>query len=60
MLWLLKLHYITENGLKKKPSKNKINLKDLKKIKIEEALMKILSSPNHSNKNGLQINMTRV
>jgi len=36
--------------IKKKPKKNKINLKDLKKIKIEEALMKILSSPNHSNK----------
>ena len=27
-----------------------INLKDLKKIKIEDALFKILSSPNHSNK----------
>ena len=37
--------------IKKKPQKYKINLKDLKKIKIEEALIKILSSPNHSNKN---------
>ena len=36
--------------VKKKPSKNDINLKDLKKIKIEDALLKILSSPNHSNK----------
>ncbi len=36
--------------VKKKPIKNKINLKDLKKIKIEEALIKILSSPNHSSK----------
>ena len=36
--------------IKKKPSKKQINLKDLKKIKIEDALIKILSSPNHSNK----------
>ena len=36
--------------IKKKPQKNEINLKDLKKIKIEDALIKILSSPNHSNK----------
>ena len=37
--------------MKKNISKNKIDLKKLKKIKIEEALIKILSSPNHSNKN---------
>ncbi len=37
--------------VKSKPKKNKINMKDLKKIKIEDALVKILSSPNHSNKN---------
>ena len=36
--------------VKKKPKKNNINIKDLKKIKIEDALIKILSSPNHSNK----------
>jgi phosphoribosylformylglycinamidine synthase subunit PurL len=36
--------------VKKEISTNKINLKSLKKIKIEEALIKILSSPNHSNK----------
>ena len=36
--------------IKKSPNKEKINLKDLKKIKIEDALTKILSSPNHSNK----------
>ena len=36
--------------IKKKTKKSEINLKDLKKIKIEEALLKILSSPNHSNK----------
>ncbi len=36
--------------VKKKPTKEKINLKNLKKIKIEDALVKILSSPNHSNK----------
>jgi len=34
---------------KKIPEKN-INLKDLKKIKLEEALLKILSSPNQSDK----------
>ena len=37
--------------IKKKSNKKKINLKDLKKIKIEDALIKILSSPNHSSKN---------
>ena len=36
--------------IRRKPIKNKINLKSLKKIKIEDALIKILSSPNHSNK----------
>ncbi len=36
--------------IKKKPNREKINFKDLKKIKIDEALIKILSSPNHSNK----------
>ena len=35
----------------KKLSKNKTDLKKLKKIKLEDALIKILSSPNHSNKN---------
>ena len=34
----------------KKDFKKKINLKKLKKIKIEDALLKILSSPNHTNK----------
>ena len=37
--------------VKKKPLKKEINLKKLKKIKIEDALIKVLSSPNHSNKN---------
>ena len=32
------------------PQKNRVNLKNLKKIKIEDALIKILSSPNHSHK----------
>ncbi len=36
--------------IRKKPLKKKFNLKNLKKIKIEDALIKILSSPNHSNK----------
>ena len=36
---------------KSKSSKSKTKIKDLKKIKIEEALLKILSSPDHSNKN---------
>ena len=36
--------------VKKKLVKNKIDLKKFKKIKIEEALIKIISSPNHSNK----------
>ena len=36
--------------VKKKISKKKLDLKKLKKIKIEDALIKILSSPNHSNK----------
>ena len=35
---------------KSKLSKNKVKIKDLKKIKIEDALIKIISSPNHSNK----------
>ena len=37
--------------IRKKIIKKKVDLKKLKKIKIEEALNKILSSPNHSNKN---------
>ncbi len=37
--------------IKKKISNKKIDLKNLKKIKIEKALVNILSSPNHSNKN---------
>ena len=35
---------------KKKIEKKKINLKNFKKIKFDEAFLKILSSPNHSNK----------
>ena len=35
---------------KKNIKKNKIEVKKLKKVKIEDALTKILSSPNHSNK----------
>ena len=35
---------------KKKLPEKKINIKDLKKIKLEDALLKILSSPNQSNK----------
>ena len=35
---------------RKKITKSKLEIKDLKKIKIEDALLKILSSPNHSNK----------
>jgi len=35
---------------KKKLPKNKFDLKNLKKIKIEDALIKILSSPNYSDK----------
>ena len=37
--------------VKTKLPDKKINIKELKKIKLEEALLKILSSPNHSNKN---------
>ena len=36
---------------KKSFSKNQIDLKKFKKIEIEDSLIKILSSPNHSNKN---------
>jgi phosphoribosylformylglycinamidine synthase subunit PurL len=36
--------------VKKNPQKKEVELKNLKKIKIEDALIKILSSPNHSNK----------
>ena len=36
--------------IRKKPQIDKVNIKELKKIKIEDALIKILSSPNHSNK----------
>tara|TARA_B100000963_G_scaffold346449_1_gene351671 strand:- start:7963 stop:10143 length:2181 start_codon:yes stop_codon:yes gene_type:complete len=35
---------------KKKLPKSNLKLKELKKIKMEDALIKILSSPNHSNK----------
>ena len=35
---------------KKNLSKNNIEIKNLKNIKLEDALIKILSSPNHSNK----------
>ena len=35
---------------RKKLPKKEINIKDLKKIKLEDALLKILSSPNQSNK----------
>ena len=35
---------------KKQLNKKKINLKDLKRIKFDEAFYKIVSSPNHSNK----------
>ena len=34
----------------KKIKKNKLGINNLKKIKIDDALIKILSSPNHSNK----------
>ena len=37
--------------IKKALPKDKINLKKIKKIKVEDALFKILSSPNYSNKN---------
>ena len=36
--------------IKKKLLSKKINIKNLKKIKLEEALINILSSPNHSTK----------
>ena len=36
--------------VKKKVVQKKIAIKQLKKIKLEDALIKILSSPNHSNK----------
>ncbi len=36
--------------VKKKISKSKIDFKKFYKIKVEDALVKILSSPNHSNK----------
>ncbi len=36
--------------IKKKFVQKKIDLKNLKKIKLEDALIKILSSPDHSNK----------
>ena len=37
--------------VKSKLPKNRVKIKDLKKIKIEDALIKLLSSPNHSSKN---------
>ncbi len=37
--------------VRKNTKSSSTNIKDLKKIKIEDALIKILSSPNHSNKN---------
>ena len=36
--------------IKKQLPKKSFNIKSLKKIKLEDALIKILSSPNHSNK----------
>ncbi len=36
--------------IKKKLPNRKVNIKSLKKIKFQDALFKILSSPNHSNK----------
>ncbi len=36
--------------IKKELPSEKINIKNLKKIKLEDALVKVLSSPNHSNK----------
>ena len=36
--------------IKTKIKKNKLNIKDLKKVKTDETLIKILSSPDHSNK----------
>ncbi len=36
--------------VKKKPKEKRTDLKKLKKIKLEDALIKILSSPNYSNK----------
>ncbi len=36
--------------IKKQLPKKNLDIKSLKKIKLEDALMKILSSPNHSNK----------
>ena len=36
--------------VRKNLPKKKINFKELKKVKIQDALIKILSSPNHSNK----------
>ena len=36
---------------KKKSSKNKLDFKKLKKIKLDEALIKLISCANHSNKN---------
>tara|TARA_Y100001970_G_scaffold61123_1_gene78027 strand:+ start:21323 stop:23515 length:2193 start_codon:yes stop_codon:yes gene_type:complete len=37
-------------SIKSKLSSNKVKIKNLKKIKIEDALIKILASPNQSNK----------
>ncbi len=37
--------------VRKKSSKNKLDFKKLKKIKLDEALIKLISCPNHSNKN---------
>ena len=37
--------------IKKKLPNEKIDIKKLKKVSIEDSLLKILSSPNHSNKN---------
>ena len=36
--------------IRRKPHKDNFDIKNLKKIKLEDALIKILSSPNHTNK----------
>ena len=52
--WLMKHHIYDRKWIKSKISKNKVKVKDLKKIKIEDALLKYYHRQITQIKVGLQ------
>ena len=58
MLWHLKLLFTIENGLKKLPGKT-IDLKKLKKVTLEDALIKVLHLQITQISHGLLISMIK-